>query len=618
MTDWDQPLYLYFLDRELGRLMANPVGPEATERIMKALLLGTTSTFYCGTSLLWESPGLDANLIPFVSCLVRHGVLDVVSHHITAGEFLESRRVLYAHDVARYPMYFSSSADQSLLAIEPTRYKDDSTTRALSKELLDWALGHNNVGPRRGDNAEALTNAMKAVSTVLVTRAGQAITLSLFEQPSAASASRSSVSAIIQREISRLYVSHYLDFAEGDIPTGLPRLDYFEVELARGFPLYDIAVISAVLDVLGFAPVVEQPWHKQDHMWEELRGWRGTFAHAEFRATLRLLLRALADSVLKTRVLRNNYAVREAMLAAIRQLGVKNRALDKVDWTDVFYRLTSLSKQLRKDRNFDVSLDTLMQESGHHQVDVLLVTVADVERDAIVKAFREEIGHDAILSSGKRKTYYELGVLGGARVVMVQSEMGSVGPGAALSTVSDACDELHPKAVVAVGVAFGVDDNKQGIGDVLVSKQMHAYEPQRVGTTESGSAAIIPRGSTVDASARMLDRLRAAAAGWEHAKVRFGLMVSGEKLIDNAGFKDELKTRCPEAIGGEMEGAGTYSAAVQRNTDWIVVKGICDWADGNKRVRKKQRQELAARNAALLVLRAIKLGGLAGTSFSGS
>jgi nucleoside phosphorylase len=62
----------------------------------------------------------------------------------------------------------------------------------------------------------------------------------------------------------------------------------------------------------------------------------------------------------------------------------------------------------------------------------------------------------------------------------------------------------------------------------------------------------------------------------------------------------------PEAIGGDMEGAGLYAAAGVAKVDWILVKAICDWADGNK---NDDAQQLAAHNAADFVRHVIQLGG---------
>ena len=65
----------------------------------------------------------------------------------------------------------------------------------------------------------------------------------------------------------------------------------------------------------------------------------------------------------------------------------------------------------------------------------------------------------------------------------------------------------------------------------------------------------------------------------------------------------------PEARGGEMEAAGLYTAASERNIDWIVVKGICDWADGEKQVDKRKRQLIAATNASRFSIRCLSQGG---------
>jgi hypothetical protein len=86
-------------------------------------------------------------------------------------------------------------------------------------------------------------------------------------------------------------------------------------------------------------------------------------------------------------------------------------------------------------------------------------------------------------------------------------------------------------------------------------------------------------------------------------------MLSGEKLVDNVDFRDQLLRLFPEACAGEMEGVGLYVACVERKTDWVVVKAICDWADGKKRENKDERQAIAAEQSIGFVLHAISEGG---------
>lgn len=55
-----------------------------------------------------------------------------------------------------------------------------------------------------------------------------------------------------------------------------------------------------------------------------------------------------------------------------------------------------------------------------------------------------------------------------------------------------------------------------------------------------------------------------------------------------------------------MEGAGLYVACQNSKVDWILVKAICDWADGQKAKDEDARQQLAADNAAAFVLHALQ------------
>ncbi|HEU4325024.1 MAG TPA: hypothetical protein VFS21_17925 [Roseiflexaceae bacterium] len=244
------------------------------------------------------------------------------------------------------------------------------------------------------------------------------------------------------------------------------------------------------------------------------------------------------------------------------------------------------------------------------QADVLLVTVTDVETRAVFEALRFQSGRTPTPRYQGDKTYYDLGTLGGARAWLVRSEMGAGTPGGALATLYTAIGALRPAAIVMVGIAFGTDPVRQRIGDVLVARQLHPYEPQRLGAGPDGAQVLVSRGDRVTAPPRALDRCRDAELSWS-GRVQFGLMLSGEKLIDHAPAVAALLAREPEAVGGEMEGAGLYVAASQHKIDWLLIKAICDWADGNKDQDKAQNQALAAKNAAGFVLHMLAQGGFA-------
>lgn len=239
--------------------------------------------------------------------------------------------------------------------------------------------------------------------------------------------------------------------------------------------------------------------------------------------------------------------------------------------------------------------------------DILLVTATDVESKAVIKVFQSSRGNDPKPQAIGDRIYYNLGLINGTSVCMVQSEMGTSGLGASQQTIQKGIDALSPKAVIMTGIAFGINSKKQSIGDVLVSKQLMLYEVQRVGTA-NGKFQIIQRGDRPHASSRLLNYFHSANINWDESKfkVHFGLILSGEKLVDNIDFREQLCEFEPEAIGGEMEGAGLYVACQDAKVDWILVKSICDWADGFKAQNKKEQQQLAANNAAIFVLRVLE------------
>src|SRR5947209_13837156 len=131
---------------------------------------------------------------------------------------------------------------------------------------------------------------------------------------------------------------------------------------------------------------------------------------------------------------------------------------------------------------------------------------------------------------------------------------------------------------------------------------------QKVDVGPDGQEVIKPRGDRPQVSTCLLDRFGASIFDWKGPKVHFGLILSGDKLINNKDYRDKLLGIESEAIGGEMEGTGVYAAAYRNKVDWILVKAICDWADGNK---DDAYQQLAAENAARFILHVLEQRGLA-------
>ena len=233
--------------------------------------------------------------------------------------------------------------------------------------------------------------------------------------------------------------------------------------------------------------------------------------------------------------------------------------------------------------------------------DVLYNTVNVNETQALLAAFGNATGRKARPVTIERRVYRDLGSVNGTRCMHALSEMGAGGPGASQQTVDKGIRALNPSAVIFVGIAFGMDDRKQAIGDILLAKRLRLYDLQRVGKS------IVLRGDKTHSSTWLVNHFNGfAQTAWSGAPVRFGLVLSGEKLVDNMDYRAQLQKLEPEAVGGEMEGAGLYVASSEAKVDWILIKAICDWADGQKSKNMKARQQKAARSAADFVLQALQ------------
>jgi nucleoside phosphorylase len=248
---------------------------------------------------------------------------------------------------------------------------------------------------------------------------------------------------------------------------------------------------------------------------------------------------------------------------------------------------------------------------NRRQADVLLVTATRVESEMLQAELRRCCGRSFEPCPQIGLGYHYLGEIKGAPIYHIQSMAGSGTVGGSIITVRDAIDRLDPGWIIMVGIAFGIHQGRHHEGDILVSRQILAYEVGKI----HRDGRLEARGDRVTASEELLKATESARLRWDGPAIELGLILSGEKVVDHADFRDELLRIGPGAIGGEMEGSGLYVAARSKKKDWIVVKAICDWADGNK---GDNFQPLAATNAARFVLHLLQQGGFSATRAAGT
>ncbi|MEC4880820.1 MAG: 5'-methylthioadenosine/S-adenosylhomocysteine nucleosidase [Scytonema sp. PMC 1070.18] len=237
------------------------------------------------------------------------------------------------------------------------------------------------------------------------------------------------------------------------------------------------------------------------------------------------------------------------------------------------------------------------------EIEIVIITATDKELYAVghlLKPYSSKSKRSKkILQISERQETYYLGKFGEYKTVLTQCEMGNKSSGAAPFATQAAIQLWYPKAIIMVGIAFGKTSIKQKIGDVLVASGIIDYESQRIGQEKT-----IYRAGMIRSNATLLNRFKNAKS-WSFyrpdsslCEMHYCSILSGDKLIDNFEFKENLFQEFPEAGGGEMEGVGLYASAERMNVPCILVKSICDWADGDK---KDIYQKFAAASAVSLV-----------------
>ncbi|HEY0477793.1 MAG TPA: hypothetical protein VGD37_09725 [Kofleriaceae bacterium] len=229
-------------------------------------------------------------------------------------------------------------------------------------------------------------------------------------------------------------------------------------------------------------------------------------------------------------------------------------------------------------------------------VQVLVETATNVETAAVHAAMRRLPGQMALVVGSLGLATYTIGMLGKYAIAHFQSDMGNESPNAAQLATNDAIVETRPSLVILIGLAFGLQPKKQRLGDVLVGQHVTSYEMIKLKPD-----SIEERGESLRADATLVERIHAHGRSWtfpraDASSVAFhvGQVLSGAKLVNNRDFRDALVRRFPTALGGEMEGIGAYGAAFRQRVPVLLVKAICDWADGTKNDRAQPFAAAAA------------------------
>ncbi|MDJ0702231.1 MAG: 5'-methylthioadenosine/S-adenosylhomocysteine nucleosidase [Leptolyngbyaceae cyanobacterium MO_188.B28] len=256
--------------------------------------------------------------------------------------------------------------------------------------------------------------------------------------------------------------------------------------------------------------------------------------------------------------------------------------------------------------------------------DVVIITALPKERDEVLKYLGdyEEI-------KVKDRTFYKASITDTQSREIYQIKLvslPSMGNIQAAIAAQWAISAWNPSFIILAGIAGGMrekqtdslkEKQKRYLGDVVVAEQIVYYElgKKTPGSTQSRYQAYRPARVLLDAAKALEQKQQwAISIGTERPdgttgrvipRVLFGIMASGDKVIADDSTAEALKSDWVELVGIEMEAAGIATAAYESEQapGFLVVKGICDWADPSK---NDQWQKYAAEASASFVVELLK------------
>jgi nucleoside phosphorylase len=245
--------------------------------------------------------------------------------------------------------------------------------------------------------------------------------------------------------------------------------------------------------------------------------------------------------------------------------------------------------------------------------DVVIITALEKERDAVLRYLDspqlvenlDKTFHTALIKTHIDTTYQI--------IVICLHCMGNVTSALATQKI---ITNFNPSYIILAGIAGGVPKDNRDLGDVIVGEQIvyyelgkqiefktqRRYEPHRPPKLLLDKAKnLSPENWAFSLKAQRPDNI----TGKTIPKVHFGVVASGDKVIADSSLRDELQSHWPQLVGVDMEAAGAALAAYDSNfmPGILIVKGICDWADGSK---NDIWQEYAAESSASFVVELLK------------
>lgn len=150
---------------------------------------------------------------------------------------------------------------------------------------------------------------------------------------------------------------------------------------------------------------------------------------------------------------------------------------------------------------------------------------------------------------------------------------------------------FQPTYLFFVGVAGGIKE--VDLGEVVVARSARGYEDVKV-----KDGVVYPRQEVVYSSPSLVEQASELAPD-RQPKTQVNVIASGNKLVSDKTWLEEIARYCSDAVAVEMEAIGFLGSIRQHEgIKGIMIRGISDLIVGKNAEKDKYWQPIAAKNAA--------------------
>lgn len=241
-------------------------------------------------------------------------------------------------------------------------------------------------------------------------------------------------------------------------------------------------------------------------------------------------------------------------------------------------------------------------------IDIILVTATKKEHRAVVRSAKPtgREGKKYIkVTTEDGSAKFMLGLYGENTVAIIRTKQG---PKKTREMLEKVQPTIKAKYVIAIGICYGMNNAKSELGDIIVAESVWDISETRViDGKKKFNPDKYPTGTKLlnifadhDTFTVLPDKPNV-----KPVNIHYGILVTEDTLVDSKDHKKDILKLISRAIGGEKEAEGINAAATNGHYEWIVIKAIADWGDGNKEPYRKW-QKYASIAAARFVLYCLK------------